>query len=77
MCGDPWCDSFTHTLRKAIQHAKQTAAELGQLVTAEQQLHNLNLNKTFFGILQFRKREDAIPLLLNHVREVMRLRWRV
>ena len=61
---------------KAIMHAKVTAkaraAELNQVVNAEGQLRNLHLNRDLFGIMQFRKREDAIPLLLNRVRETMR-----
>lgn len=61
---------------KAIMHARVTAkaraAELNQSVTAEGQFRSLQLNRDLFGIMQFRKRDDAVPLLLNRVRETMR-----
>ncbi len=58
----------------AIQHARDFAyarmAELNEAPSADTQLHNLEFNRDFFGILQFR--ENAIPLLLNYVKETMR-----
>lgn len=45
-------------------------AELNEMPSADQQMQNLEFNRDFFGVLQFR--ENAIPLLLNYVRETMR-----